>query len=334
MDDFGIWDGYLVMGATFKYIVDKGIVREKLSEAEYNSINWPGYENGDPEFIFDIVRRIAFKDGELGTALGLGPIRLAERWGIYDQLTNAEEAKIWTRGNGQRHYNGGQIGSLVHIIFNNEACTQEFSQMTVSSGLPWEAQKEIGKQLFGGDFIDFNGMMSGGGDLMTPMNEYKAKFAAFAVNEKMLKDSLTLCNRAFAVKISPLKERNYVGDLTLESQMYSLVTGDVKDFDELQLAGNRMATLLRAITLRDYNTKNIRNEHDYVPEYMFADQHNIEPFTKGSIYLDREDWEVAKDMFYGKMGWDTTTGAPTRAHLEKVGLKYVADELAAKALLP
>ena len=39
-------------------------------------------------------------------------------------------------------------------------------------------------------------------------------------------------------------------------------------------------------------------------------------------------------MFYKEFGWDETTGAPTRASLEKFGLKDVADALDAKGLLP
>jgi aldehyde:ferredoxin oxidoreductase len=50
--------------------------------------------------------------------------------------------------------------------------------------------------------------------------------------------------------------------------------------------------------------------------------------------MDRADMEVAKDMFYEQLGWDRKTGAPTRAALEKSGLKDVADGLAKLQLLP
>ena len=40
---------------------------------------------GDPTFLFELLPRIADKDGELATALGLGTGYLLERWGIPEQ---------------------------------------------------------------------------------------------------------------------------------------------------------------------------------------------------------------------------------------------------------
>ena len=57
-------------------------------------------------------------------------------------------------------------------------------------------------------------------------------------------------------------------------------------------------------------------------------------FEEGTVKLDRADMELAKDMFYEEMGWDVKTGIPTRATLERVGLGYMADDLAARGLLP
>ena len=43
--------------------------------------------------------------------------------------------------------------------------------------------------------------------------------------------------------------------------------------------------------------------------------------------LDRDKFDEFKTRFYKLQGWDTTTGYPTRAALEPLGLGYVADEL-------
>jgi len=40
------------------------------------------------------------------------------------------------------------------------------------------------------------------------------------------------------------------------------------------------------------------------------------------------------DNFYGLLGWDKTTGWPTRATLEELDLKDIADELANIGKLP
>ncbi len=54
---------------------------------------------------------------------------------------------------------------------------------------------------------------------------------------------------------------------------------------------------------------------------------------KERVY-SREGVEAFKTAFYELEGWDTRTGSPTRKTLESLGLKNVADELAAKGKLP
>ena len=49
--------------------------------------------------------------------------------------------------------------------------------------------------------------------------------------------------------------------------------------------------------------------------------------------IDRAEFEKGKDMFYELMGCDVKTGNPTRATLERYGLKDVADELAKQGKL-
>jgi aldehyde:ferredoxin oxidoreductase len=271
---------------------------------------------------------MAFQEGDLGKALAAGPAGYADKMGFYDDLNTKAACHMYPHGATQHNYDEGQVGSLMHLAFNRDPASQWSSRWCQSSGLPFDKAKAIAEQLFGGPWRDAYGTSS-------PMTPTKAKVAALGVQDKLLNDSLTLCGRPFSIQISPLKERGYAGDLTIQAQMYSAVTGDTKSFDELNLCGNRMATLLRAINMRDMNAMNQRPAHDIVPEYMFADFNGVEAFTKeGKTLLDRDDWETAKDMFYEAMGWDKTTGAPTRARLEKLGMKEVADELDASGLLP
>jgi aldehyde:ferredoxin oxidoreductase len=50
--------------------------------------------------------------------------------------------------------------------------------------------------------------------------------------------------------------------------------------------------------------------------------------------IDKAKFEMLKDRYYELRGWDVKTGWPTRARLEKLGLKDVADELASIGRLP
>jgi aldehyde:ferredoxin oxidoreductase len=50
--------------------------------------------------------------------------------------------------------------------------------------------------------------------------------------------------------------------------------------------------------------------------------------------MEKDDIEMAMDMYYEVMGWDKKTGVPTVASFQKLGLGKVADELSKKGLLP
>ena len=133
---------------------------------------------------------------------------------------------------------------------------------------------------------------------------------------------------------SPLKERGYRGDDSLESMFYSLATGDKKSREELDQVGERIFNLHRAVTIRDMGTKEMRKEHDVVPAWVFKDPQGRPPFTKGTIHMDKADIKKAMDLYYTEMGWDVETGAPTAPTYQKLGLAKVAEDLGKKGLLP
>jgi aldehyde:ferredoxin oxidoreductase len=166
------------------------------------------------------------------------------------------------------------------------------------------------------------------------MNPGKAKFAVWALLRKELHDSLTLCNWMYPLAASPLKSRNYEGDNSAEARMYSAVTGDMKSAAELDLVAERIFNLHRALTIREMGTFDMRARHDMIPNYVFESPQDKKPFEPGVISMDRDDIERAKDLFYQALGWDRKTGAPTRATLERLSLKDVADRLAQMNLLP
>ena len=133
---------------------------------------------------------------------------------------------------------------------------------------------------------------------------------------------------------SPLKERGYRGDDSLESMLYTLATGDKKSREELDLVGERILLLHRALTIRDMGTKEMRTQHDIIPEWVYHDPNNKPVYTKGTIHLDRDDMKLAMDMYYEMMGWDKATGAPPAEAYKKLGLAKVGEELGKKNLLP
>jgi aldehyde:ferredoxin oxidoreductase len=278
----------------------------------------------------DILPRIAEQRGEFGAVLGLGTGYMLEKWGLDEQGWGADLATAyWKMGHPKHHANedDGQCGVIINTQYNRDAQCHSHCNF-VRNGLPIHEQKRLADKLWGSpDAVDAVGEY-------TPVNPYKVKRAKWAIMRKELHDSLSLCNWMGPWVASPLKERGYAGDDTLESQLYSLATGHHVSRDELDFIAERIFTLHRALTIRGMNELNMREKHDVCPDWIYADANNKPAFSKGTIRMDRADIRLGLDMFYELMGWDTVTGAPRRDTYARLGLAKTAAELDAKRLVP
>jgi aldehyde:ferredoxin oxidoreductase len=328
-DDLGVWCNYSQMQRDFQKLYYEGFIKKKLGEKEFKSYSWDKYEKGDPSFLFEIIPRIASKEGELGTALGLGTGYLLERWSISEAYWGKDkDLAYWKMGHPKHHSteDAGQCGLLINLMYNRDAQCHSHCNF-VRNGLPLAVQKRLAAETWGSpDAVDAVGAY-------TPMNRSKARMAKWSLLRKELHDSLSLCNWMGPWVASPLKERGYRGDDSVESMLYSLATGDKKNRQELDRMAERIFVLHRALTIRDMGTKEMRTKHDFMPEWVFTDKSGKPPFTKGTIHMDRDDIKVAIDMFYDEMGWDRATGAPTSQAYRQVGLEKVAEALGKQKLL-
>lgn len=339
-DDYGVWCNYAQIGRDLKYCYEKGVFKRVLSAEEYASIPWDKLLKGDANFFFDFYDRVAFKKGEF-SHIADGSYWIAQRWGLGDDYWNDKNGKLWSRGGYPVHHSneaGAQVGALISCFSNRDA--QNHSHMNfIGSKLPIALQKEIAGEIFGSPTA-----LDAPADY-TPMNVYKAKFVRYSLVRSILHNSLTLCNWMWPMAVSPLKERKYRGDTSLEAQFYSLATGIRMSEKELDNAAAKGFTLQRAYTIAQMkaagfaNPVDLRNNHDQTNEWVTAqdkakDGSKIAQFTPGTIQMDKADMELGRTMVYREFGWDEKTGAPTRAGLEAAGMKDVADGLAAKGLLP
>lgn len=331
-DDYGVWNNYGQAGKDFSYAYKNGIIKANLSEKEYNSIPWDAFEAGDPAFQLDYFHRIAYKEGELGEALGEGSYLLQKRWNFPESYFVTEK-KNWKFGSPLHHSTEacGQTGALINLIYNRDAQNHTHNSY-VGSGLPDHLKLDILNEI------------TGMPDSIDPQHDYKpitpgkVRFAILALLYCELHNSLTMCdyNGVAGAWVSPLKSRNYRGNPDLEVNIYSAVTGDKVSRKEYEDFGLRSLNLFRALTARYMNEKDQRNKHDIIPPWAFdyPGWKDNEPFTKGHDKMDRDDMELAKDMFYEQLGWDKTTGLPTRAELERLRLGFVADDMEGRGLLP
>jgi aldehyde:ferredoxin oxidoreductase len=232
-------------------------------------------------------------------------------------------------GHPKHHANedDGQCGVLINTQYNRDAQCHSHTNF-VRNGLPLHEQKKLAAEIWGSaDAVD------GVGDY-TPMNLAKAQRARWSLVRKELHDCLGLCNWMGPWIASPLKSRGYRGDDSLESKFFSLATGRKLDREELDLAGERIFTLHRALTIRGMGQLDMRGQHDRVPHWVFTDSSGAAPFSKGTIRMDENDIAKAKDLFYQVMGWDKNTGAPTLATYARLGLPEVGKALEADGLVP
>jgi aldehyde:ferredoxin oxidoreductase len=333
-DDYGVWCNYGQIGRDLKYCYEKGVFKRVLPADEYASIPWDKLVNGDATFLVDFYNRVAFKKGEF-SHIADGAYWLDQRWKLGDDYWNDKNGKLWTRGGYPVHHSNesaAQVGALISCFSNRDSQNHSHTNF-IGSKLPLSLLKEIAGEIFGSPTaMDAPSNYS-------PMNVYKAKFTKWSLVRSLLHNSLSLCNWMWPMTTSPLKERNYRGDTSLEAKFYSLATGIQMSEKELDEAAARCFTLFRAYTVAQMNTFDLRNKHDNTNEWITkADKDKdgkvIPQFTPGTIQMEKTDLELGRTMVYREFGWDEKTGAPTRACLEVAGMKDVADGLAAKGLLP
>ncbi|MDO4484452.1 MAG: aldehyde ferredoxin oxidoreductase N-terminal domain-containing protein [Clostridia bacterium] len=328
MDDYGLWCGYGEMDNYFSFCWKNGIFEKVLPAEEYAEIPWDLMKDGDPRWADEMIKRISTKQGEFAT-LGEGAWRVVTKWGLpenfYDQSMKFILPKL---GVGLHHSSEsmGQVGALINILFNRDPMCHTH-QNCIGNGLPNEVIQSVLDGMFG------EGAFTAQGNY-TPMTQARAKWAKWAIVRNNVHDMATLCNWVWPMIFSPLKERGYKGDTSLEAQLISATTGVEYTEEQVDFIAEKVLQLHRAMTALEMGSANLRQDHDPLSAWVFDRDPDKEAFTPGTSKLDRADFEVALDMFYTEFGWDVATGIPTRATLEKFGLGNVADELAAAGLLP
>ena len=329
-DDLGLWSNYGQLQRDLRKLYEGGYLKAKLGSKEYASIPWHKYEKADPAFLLDLIPRIASRQGELGEVLSRGTGAIFDHWSIPEsEWARDHTTTYWKMGHPKHHANedDGQCGVIINTQYNRDAQCHSHTNF-VHNGLPLEVQKKLATALWGSpDALDAPGDY-------TPANIHKARRARWSMVRKELHDALGVCNWMGPWVASPRWERGYAGDDSLESKFLSLATGRAIDREALDRAGERIFTLHRALTIRDMGQVDMRARHDLVPPWIFEDPNGAAPFTKGTIRMDPADVARAMDLFYEVMGWDKTTGAPTRERYADLGLDDVGEALAAAKLTP
>ena len=112
------------------------------------------------------------------------------------------------------------------------------------------------------------------------------------------------------------------------AELYSLITGMTKSWEELLKISERIWHLTRAFSVREIN--GFGRHLDFPPARLYED-----PIADGPSQghaLSRDDIENLLNWYYEARGWDQN-GIPTRETLARVGLPEVVEDLEARGLI-
>ena len=150
------------------------------------------------------------------------------------------------------------------------------------------------------------------------------------IDRTYVKDSLLLCDSVWPLMVS-WNTPDHVGDPTLESKLFSAVTGIDTDEAELNQYGERIFNLQRSVLLREGRrpkVDDVPDEFNFVDpvQYVFMNPNVIVPgpgdevISRKGKTLDRDVFEEMRKEFYELRGWDSESGVQKAETLERLGL--------------
>jgi aldehyde:ferredoxin oxidoreductase len=172
-------------------------------------------------------------------------------------------------------------------------------------------------------------------DLTT--HEGKAMAAVNIMDRTYVKDSLLLCDSSWPIMVS-WNTPDQVGDPSLESRIFSAVTGIETDETGLNQYGERIFNLQRGVLLREGRHP---KADDVLAEFNFTDPVETvfmnpdvivpgpgeEVISRKGKTLERDVFEEMRKEFCGLRGWDSESGLQQAETLEKLGMSDLLQDL-------
>jgi aldehyde:ferredoxin oxidoreductase len=157
------------------------------------------------------------------------------------------------------------------------------------------------------------------------------------------KESLILCDLSWPIYLVQPPDFT-VGPGTLESQLFSAITGRKMDEGELLDAGERIFNLQRAVLIRQgWGGRRGDNLMGYLfeepikwtffdPQLLVPDREGNPVSRKGAV-LAQSEFETMKDDYYRLRGWQVSSGLQTKNKLKELYLADIAVELEKMGLI-
>jgi len=296
---------------------------------------------GSWEYIEALVKKIALREG-FGDVLAQGVHQAAETVGgeARELLTDYADK------NGQKTVYGPRLFNVSAILYATEPrmTLPTLHEMTMPVGKWIEWVKGVPESYLSYDRLREIGRRFWGSELAFDCSTYEGK----AITAKMIQDKinaeecLILCGFFYPLRSCDYTE-SHDGDPTIESRLYSAVTGRETDEDELNRVGERVFNMVRAVLTReDPQGRWIDDlpEHNFTVPIEAEGRNTIlmvpgedgEPITKKGTVVDREKFAQMMGEYYELRGWDKN-GLQTRRKLAELGLEDIAEGLAQRGLV-
>ena len=146
-------------------------------------------------------------------------------------------------------------------------------------------------------------------------------------NKELFKNSVVVCDAVLPLLYNS-EASDKLGYYFAEEEAFNACTGANWSFAKCQQQGERILNMMRAFIVRQGRTR----EHDESVIRYFTEIETSQAAEKRA--LDPVKFVALLERYYTLVGWDVKTGWPTRAKLESLGLKDIADKLAEVNKLP
>lgn len=305
-----------------------------------DEIDIPIDKIGSREFIQKLLKKIAYRDG-FGDQLAEGCQRTATKLGgKAEKLMHPLYPRGGQFGGYREHWlnYGGFPGgyaishlALIWALDNRDAMVSHnlMSQIWgAATSLGYPSQMAVVDKLIPllRPVMKYSYGSEQAAEFFTPDGtrlrwEWTPRVAKRFFERSLLKDSYIVCDVAFPFLYNP-NTKDHTGDSSLESRLFTAVTGIEMSEEESYKTGNMLFTLERAIQAREGRTRN----DDVLRDICFTNKD-----IAGRQYR-RKDFEKAKDDFYKLNGWDQR-GIPTDQTLKRLKMSDVADDLRKRRIL-
>jgi aldehyde:ferredoxin oxidoreductase len=244
--------------------------------------------------------------------------KIGNREGIGDLLAEGVKAASQTLGKGSDQFAIHVKGLEWSGYECRNAPGMMLAYMTADVGAHHNRAWVLGHDMAGSD-ADVHELITGGGlgdRLPKSSVEGKALKVIESQTIRPLFDILGICRLQFM-------------ELGLEvahyEEIYKLVTGDKKTWEDLLAVSDRIWHLTRAFSAREI--EGFGRHHDHPPPRFYQ-----EPIPTGpneGHYIRESELETLLDDYYQARGWDKN-GIPTRETLERVGLEDLVTDMEEK----